>query len=169
MPSLCCQCARWRPTGRKRFLVVLPVRACDGSFGHFKPHTRAHAAVACIAEKRTDERSCQTESKGTNSRSCQTGGRSTTDEGREGKGEGKTNTTPSRHGGASEMATESASASTDMRRRSQPEDRVFIIGGGQRFHNQNCGMVRANIRRVRGVSRREAIQAGFTNCQQCGG
>ena len=118
---------------------------------------RAHAAVACIAEKRTDERSCQTESKGTNSRSCQTGGRSTTDEGREGKGEGKTNTTPSRHGGASEIATESASASTDMRRRSQPEDRVLIIGEGQRFHNQNCGMVRANIRRVKGVSRREAL------------
>ena len=141
VPSLCCQWARWRPTGRKRFLVVLPVHACDGSFGHFKPHTRAHAAVACIAEKRTDERSCQTESKGANSR----------------------------YGGASEMATESASASTDMRRRSQPEDRVFIIGGGQRFHNQNCGMVRANIRRVRGVSRREALQAGYTNCQQCGG
>ena len=130
------------------------------AFGILSLIQRAYTAVTCNAENRTDERSCQTEDKKTDSRSCQAEGRSTTDESWEGKGKGKTSTTPSLHGGASEMAAEPARASTDVRRRSQPEDRVFIIGGG---------MVRANISRVRGVSRREALRAGLTNFQQCGG
>ena len=119
---------------------------------------RAYDAIAYRTVQRTVDRSCQTESRPTR-----------TDESQKGKGQGKTNTAPSGHGGASEMSSESSRTSTDVRRRSQLEDRVFIIGGGQRFHNESCGMVRANLSRVRGVSRREALRAGLTNCQQCGG
>ena len=82
--------------------------------------------------------------------------------------------TPCGHGGASESSTARAKSSTDSHtsgqvRRRPLDDRVYLVGNGQRFHNEHCGMVRANMSRVRGVSRIQALRAGTTACQQCGG
>lgn len=67
------------------------------------------------------------------------------------------------HGGGSS----SEPNQTQVRERSNTP--VWVIGNGQRYHSEACGMVRANLSRARTVSRIQAIRAGLTACQQCGG
>eukprot|EP00435_Cladocopium_sp_Y103_P039764 s3333_g10.t1 len=52
------------------------------------------------------------------------------------------------------------------------QDRVYVIGNGEKYHKRTCGMVQAAMQRgnqVREVSRSHAILANYTACRQCGG
>ena len=114
---------------------------------------RAYKTIRRGEQKNSEDKSCQTEDREIN----------------------RTGSTSSGHGGAAASLARmpermpQENQHTELRRRPQLEDRVLIIGSGQRFHNQGCGMVRANVQRVRGVSRSQALRSGLTPCQQCGG